>query len=362
MDKYEKGPKITDFFGENGTPAPGIVTTHDAFAIGDSKEDIKVNVRKLVNASSHEEASQFFRLCGTTQWNFEKAKQFFETCDVTPFLAPIQYRPFDIRWTAYHPHVAVHRRDRVMRHYREGENLGLVVGRQGQVVGSMQWNLVTCLRDISDFNLFYRGGGYSLPLYLYPDDQDLDKTRRINFDAKLWKKLQKAAKHAKHGTPDEVQTFDYIYGVLHCPKYRETYAEFLKIDFPRIPWPHSPDEFWDISAKGSALRKLHLMEPAAIGDAPYLFRTLEGELGDDIPDKPEFKDGKVWINKVQYFDGVPPVSWDFYIGGYQPAQKWLKDRKGRALGFEDVKHYQRILKILFETDRIMKTIDMTLAE
>lgn len=356
LDRYEKGPKITDFFGENGTPAPGIVTTHDAFAIGDSKKDIESNVKKLISASSHEEASQFFRLCGTTQWNFENAKQFFETRDVTPFLSPIQYRPFDIRWTAYHPHVAVHRRDRVMRHYREGENLGLVVGRQGQVVGSMQWNLVTCLRDISDFNLFYRGGGYSLPLYLYPDEQDLDQTRRVNFDPKLWKKLQKTAKHPTHGIPDEVQTFDYIYGVLHCPAYRETYAEFLKIDFPRIPWPHSPDEFWDIAAKGEALRRLHLMEPAAIGETPYPYL---GE-GDNVVDKPELKDGKAWINKTQYFDAIPEVSWSFYIGGYQPAQKWLKDRKGRALGIDDVRHYQRILKILSETDRIMQTITMTL--
>lgn len=222
----------------------------------------------------------------------------------------------------------------------------------------MQWNLVYCLNDISDFNLFYRGGGYSLPLYLYPEEQDLDQTRRVNFDPKLWKKLQKKAKHPEHGTPNEVQTFDYIYGVLHCPAYRETYAEFLKIDFPRIPWPHSPDEFWDIAAKGEALRKLHLMEPAAIGDTPYPYM---GE-GDNVVDKPALKDGKVWINQTQYFDSIPEVSWGFYIGGYQPAQKWLKDRKGRALSLDDVRHYQRILKILSETDRIMQTITMTLTE
>jgi hypothetical protein len=66
-------------------------------------------------------------------------------------------------------------------------------------------------------------------------------------------------------------------------------------------------------------------------------------------------------NNNQYFDGVPEVSWDFYIGGYQPAQKWLKDRKGRALTFDDVRHYQNIVKILIETDRIMQTIHLTLA-
>ncbi len=132
---------------------------------------------------------------------------------------------------------------------------------------------------------------------------------------------------------------------------------------PRIPWPKTPpDEFWDVSAKGSQLRKLHLMDAAAIGTAPpYPFITKDGQDGDNIVDKPAFEDGKVWINKTQFFDAAPPVSWEFYIGGYQPAQKWLKDRKGRELSFDDVRHYQNILKILSETDRIMKTITMTLA-
>ena len=191
-------------------------------------------------------------------------------------------------------------------------------------------------------------------LYLYPDEQDLDKTRRVNFDHKLYKKLQKMADHPDHGKPNEVQVFDYIYGVLHCPAYRATFAEFLKIDFPRIPWPTTPDEFWDVSTKGAELRKLHLMEPASIGATPYPFT---GE-GDNEVDKPRFEDGHVWINDSQYFADAPAVSWDFYIGGYQPAQKWLKDRKGHALSFADVQHYQRILKILSETDRIMETITM----
>lgn len=156
------------------------------------------------------------------------------------------------------------------------------------------------------------------------------------------------------------QVFDYIYGVLHCPAYRETYAEFLKINFPRIPWPSTPDEFWDVSAKGTELRKLHLMDPATIGQTPYPFTTAEGAEGDNVVEKTSFADGKIWINKTQYFVDAPEVSWGFYIGGYQPAQKWLKDRKGRALSFDDVKHYQRILKILSETDWIMQTIEMDL--
>ena len=110
----------------------------------------------------------------------------------------------------------------------------------------------------------------------------------------------------------------------NCVEYRRTYAEFLKIDFPRIQWPITPDEFWDVSAKGTALRRLHLMEPKAIGSPQFPFM---GE-GDRIVGKPDLEDGKVWINKTQYFDNVSEVSWGFTIGGYQPAQKWLKARKG----------------------------------
>jgi len=185
----------------------------------------------------------------------------------------------------------------------------------------------------------------------------LDADRRVNFSPQLFAEMQTLAAHPNHGTPDEVQCFDYIYGVLHCPACRTTYAEFLKIDFPRIPWPATPGEFWDVSAKGTTLRKLHLMDAATIGPAPYPFK---GE-GNAVVDMPRFEGGKVWINATQYLDAAPEVSWTFYIGGYQPAEKWLKDRKGRALTFDDVKHYQRILKILSETDRIMATITMDLA-
>ncbi|MFN9612272.1 MAG: type ISP restriction/modification enzyme, partial [Hyphomonadaceae bacterium] len=199
--------------------------------------------------------------------------------------------------------------------------------------------------------------GYVAPLYLYPTEQDLDQARRINFAPKLYARLKSLANHTVHGSPDEVAVFDYIYGTLHCPAYRVTFAQSLKIDFPRIPWPISPEEFWDVSSKGTQLRKLHLMDPATIGSTPFPFK---GE-GNTVVEKPRFEDGAIWINASQYFDIVPEVSWSFQIGGYQPAQKWLKDRKGRTLSFEDVKHYQRILKVLAETDRITKTISMDLS-
>ena len=168
-----------------------------------------------------------------------------------------------------------------------------------------------------------------------------------------------------------------MYGVLHSPAYRAKFAEFLKIDLPRIPYPASPEVFAHVSEKGEQLRRFHLMEAPAIGDTPYPYH---GE-GDDVVASgyPKFAssplpsagegdssrsdergEGRVHINPDQYFDGVPQLAWAFHIGGYQPAQKWLKDRRGRSLSWDDIGHYQKIVKILGQTDRIMKEIGFPL--
>ena len=349
---YRSGFSVADIFSPNGRPAPGIVTTHDEFAISWSAAEAAEKVERLLSTTNEADARQQFSLCTQNQWNYAAAKAALFDRTWRQSITPIAYRPFDNRYTVYNPHVAVHRRERVMRHLFRHNNLNLMLTSQTKdQVGALVCSTIAGHKAFSGFDITY-----NLPLYLYPEETELDQTRRINFEPKLYAKLRKLAVHPARGEPDEVAVFDYIYGVLHCPAYRETYAEFLKIDFPRIPWPTSPEMFWDVSDKGGQLRRLHLMDAAAIGETPYPFT---GE-GDGKVEKPEFRNGHVWINKTQRFENAPAVSWGFHIGGYQPAQKWLKDRKGRTLGYDDVQHYQRILKILSETDRIMKTIDMPL--
>ncbi|WP_026726833.1 type ISP restriction/modification enzyme [Flavobacterium sasangense] len=150
-----------------------------------------------------------------------------------------------------------------------------------------------------------------------------------------------------------IDLLDYIYAVLHSPTYRETYKEFLKIDFPRVPYPKDSNIFWQLVQLGGELRQIHLLESPIV--EKYI--TQYPEDGNNIVTKPTYKNGNVYINETQYFANVPEVAWNFYIGGYQPAQKWLKDRKDRELGFEDILHYQKIIVALTETDRIMKEID-----
>ena len=248
-----------------------------------------------------------------------------------------------------------------------------MISRQS-IQGDAPYSQVIAAIDIVDNRCIFSNKGIAqqFPVYLYPDKGTLDQTIRVNFDAKLYGQIRAAAGltgplTAPDGTdafrtatgdarPDEVKVFDYIYGVLHAPNYRETYREFLKIDFPRVPFPASPEVFAAVSAHGEALRRLHLMEDAAIGDTPYPF---DGD-GDSIVEKPRFEDGKVWINATQSFANVSATAWNFHIGGYQPAQKWLKDRKGRTLSWDDIRHYQKIVKILGETNRIMRQIELPL--
>lgn len=161
-----------------------------------------------------------------------------------------------------------------------------------------------------------------------------------------------------------IDILDYIYAVLHSPTYRETYKEFLKIDFPRVPYPKNQTTFWQLVKLGKQIREIHLLESETvenyittypIGGSNVVSRKLtKNDIGYEATNPTM---GKVWINDEQYFDKVPLAAWEFYIGGYQPAQKWLKDRHGRTLEFDDILHYQKIIVALSETDRLMKEVD-----
>ena len=231
------------------------------------------------------------------------------------------------------------------------------------------------------------GGGNVFPLYLYPTEgeEKLGEIRKPNLDEPIWRKIDACLDECHSGgqgpiesmdpieasplqgdnrshttTPEQI--FDYIYGVLHTPSYREKYKEFLKIDFPRIPYPENKKKFERIVSIGNKLRKLHLMEEIppqttsfdiegdnAVSDIRFE-REIPDQVGDDIS-------GKVYINKTQYFANVPELAWNFYIGGYQPAQKWLKDRKNRTLTYDDISHYCKIIAILIETHKLMQDLD-----
>ena len=160
-------------------------------------------------------------------------------------------------------------------------------------------------------------------------------------------------KENKENTFAPIDLLDYMYAVLHSPTYREKYKEFLKIDFPRVPYPKDVATFWNLVKLGGQIRQIHLLESPTVEK----YSTQYPINGDNVVSKVKYFEGKVYINDTQYFDNVPEIAWNFYIGGYQPAQKWLKDRKDRSLEFDDILHYQKIIVALTETNRLMKEID-----
>ena len=265
-------------------------------------------------------------------------------------LEPLSYRLFEQSFVLNDTEQLERDRSEVMRHYRAGPNVGLLTSKAFNDLDFAHSFVTTHPSEAIFLSGTSGSNAMNFPLWLF--EEGSFEERRSNFDPQLLRKLKGIL-----GEPPQPEAlFDYIYGVLHCPRYRSRYRQALSIAYPHIPYPHSPEVFSHISAKGETLRRLHLMEGEVIGDTPYPYH---GD-GDDIvmAGYPTFAGGKVHINQHQYFSDVPNVAWSFYIGGYQPAQKWLKDRRGCTLSWDDIGSYQKIIKILAETDRIMREINL----
>lgn len=254
----------------------------------------------------------------------------------------IAYRPFDSRFVYYDIKRLARARWPFMELLTKG-NIGLVLIRINSKDDGLCVYVVNRITDKTI--LSSKDNANVFPLYLYSSDGEI---RVPNLDKAICSKINAAV--GEEISPEDL--FDYIYAVLHSPSYRAKYKEFLKIDFPRIPYPKNAEEYHRLVAIGEQLRKLHLME-----DVPPTKHAQFNNPGSNMVDKPEYKGGSVWINKEQCFEDVPETAWNFYIGGYQPAQKWLKDRKGRTLTFDDIAHYRKIITVLQETDKLMKEID-----
>jgi len=363
LSEYERGWSLRDVFSENGDPAPAIVTTHDQFAIAFTREGILSNVRTLVQTDTEEQARKKFKLCRQSQWNYETAKKELAENAWEKQALPILYRPFDTRWTVYNSNVAVHRRERVMRHMLAVDNLAILGPRR--VEGSEDWRHILACKVIADHVVVsLKTVDYIFPLYLSAssgDELDLHEARRPNLGAPFLKSLSKNLGLTESGpkglpqgvTPEDV--FRYAYAVCHSPTYRSRYAQFLRTDFPRLPLTSDIKLFRALAEKGAELTALHLMESPKLDDAMTEFPAK----GVSVVEKVQYteKDQRVRINPTQYFGGVPREVWEFHIGGYQVCEKWLKDRKGRNLSYDDIQHYQKIVVALNETIGIMREID-----
>ena len=369
LPEYEKGWKISDVMPINST---GIKTHRDHFVLDFDKSALQKRIDDFRDLSiSDDVISEKYEVVDTRDWKLnERRKSLAGNQDWEKNFTKCLYRPFDFREYYHHEDVVELPKNEVMRHMASGINLGLICCRQQSQQG--QWGLVGISEKIIEccaVSNKTKETNYLFPLCIYPDTdspKELQEKRRPNFSDDFLKEITNKLGY----TPTPEAIFYYIYAIFHSPTYRTRYAEFLKIDFPRVPLTSDDQLFHKLGEYGEELVALHLMkssklDPPVLSDTP-LSKGGRGDLqiidkgGEFVVDAghPKYSDGEVIINKKgDRFTGVPQSVWEFYVGGYQVCHKWLKDRKGRQLSPEDLNHYQKIIVALSETMQIMKAID-----
>ena len=341
-EEYIKGFSVNDLFPISSV---GIVTARDGMSIQYTKTDIENVVHDFQTIDSETLRHKYDLRKDTRDWKVVLAKEDVINNYSEEKFVPISYRPFDTQWTFYTGNSKGFHcmpRGDTMRNLLNGNNLGLVTARSNK---NPETDHFFVSKNITEAKLGESSTQSAVfPLYLYAEDG----SKIPNLKKEIVTAIENIVGKV---TPENI--FDYIYASLYSPSYRDKYKEFLKIDFPRVPYPKDKERFKKLVAFGAELRLLHLLESPKINK----FITTYPVAGSDTVENLSYKNEKVIINNKQYFGNVPEAAWNFYIGGYQPAQKWLKDRKGRTLTNEDIEHYQKIIVALTETDRIMKAID-----
>lgn len=341
QDNYQKGFSISNLFLESNT---GIQTKNDEKTIFFTLQDAK-SFKDDTFIKNDDELAAKYNLKDKVTWKIKSAMA--EVRSSNPPVVPLCFKPFDTRYTFFTQKSSGflgRPRSKTMKHMVLGPNLALLTGRQNKSITVDSFFLTDNMSEMKCAERTIQS--YHFPLYLYSNNS----SRTPNIDTKIWHKVNDAVGETK---PEDI--LDYIYAVLHSPAYRKKYSELLKIDFPRIPYPEDKEIFWKLVDFGKELRHLHLLESSSVNE--YITSFPEG--GDNKIEKkfPEFRDGNVYINPQQYFGNVPKEIWEFYVGGYQPAQKWLKDRRERVLNDEEIHHYQQMVVSISETVRLMEQIN-----
>lgn len=410
--EYEQFSDLPTYFGTGNRSddkelywSTGFASQQDDFAIAFDRDEFFVRMEALASSPSRAKISEKFRMCTTNQWNYDRAVTFAKSDKWKDRIAPVSYRPFDTRQSIIDSNILTILKDKVQDNLEQC-NVALLTSRISNDLDFAHAFVSNKRTDKIFLSSKTSTNTYVFPLWLRTTvgassfraniarNQALNLSQALNLtyedgiprgqQGSLGKDFikPKAEQIGLLDTPwdgrgDLAKTFgprdlfDYIYAVLHAPTYRSRYAEFLKSDFPRIPTPGSRALFADLVPLGRELIALHLLKP---DEAPALKTpeirfcgTGEARVGKGYP---EYTNGKVMINASRWFEDVPKATWDFHVGGYQPCEKWLKDRAakggkkqsdGRVLTDEDVFHYRRMVTALTETRRIMADIDTKIA-
>ena len=374
IDEYCGGWSIKDIFPIQQN---GIKTDRDKLFYDYDRKTLENRIKTFYSEAGMEPSfREAYQIENSSSYDLlsRRLKTSFSSTNIHTCL----YRPFDQRWLYYTLGLTSRPAWVVMRHMLAGSNLGLVTTRQT----SDEWSAFSTQvlaghKSVSAYDI-----NSVFPLYLYPnphkdalfvidEPSNAQGGRRPNLSPafitdisnKLSMQFILDGKGDLRKTVGPEDIFNYMYSVLHSSTYRIRYAEFLKIDFPRLPLTSNTKLFRELSNLGEQLVGLHLMEKFGKATPNY------PEQGNNVVEKVDYlvprdqpEQGRVYINKTQYFDGIPSEVWEFHVGGYQVCHIWLKDRKGRVLTFDDIKHYQRIVAALAETITLMANIDEVIEE
>jgi len=363
LDEYMRGWKVADIFPVNSV---GIVTARDDLTIKWSGKEVENTINDFISLPPEDAREKYHLGADARDWKVSLAQKDVKDSGLnSKNIVPILYRPFDTRYTYYTGHSKGFHcmpRGNVMRHMLTGNNVALLVTRQTRD----QWDILATRSIVGHKSLSAYDITSLVPLYLISSEGEMqlgENNRHPNLSPESLKAISEKLKmeFVEDGSGDLKKTFgpedifNYAYAVFHSPTYRNRYAEFLKMDFPRLPITSNKELLKALAVKGSDLVSLHLMESPLLNT----LITMYPMAGNNVVDKVSYDETnhRVYINKEQYFEGVPHEVWNFHIGGYQVCQKWLKDRKGRTLTYDELTHYQKIVVALKETIRLMAEID-----
>jgi len=363
---YKKFISVKDIFEKYSS---GIKTHRDEFIVAQTKDELITRLNIFVDRMNPDDyVDAIFKFKKHSGWNtIEARKQLIKEGIQDELVQNYNYRIFDNRWIYFSSVLITRLREDFMKNLLRN-NLSLVTTR---ILSGESFQHVFISDKVGDICFISNKGkesNYYFPLYLYDTSTyapkkeetkssyknlmlfDKPKEKESNIKTEIIEKLSKAYK--KKITPEEI--FYYIYAVLYSSAYRKKYNEFLKIDFPKIPFTDDIKLFNKVSKLGKELADLHLLKSKKLeNNKSVKFPAV----GDNKAEKREYKDNKIYINDKQYFTGITPEVWNYHIGGYQVLDKWLKDRKDKDLSREEVDHYLKIITALKLTIKFQKEID-----
>ena len=370
VQEFQSFPAISEMMPQYSA---GVITARDNLAIDESEAELLQRAEAFRRSTAtNESLCEQLDISLKKGWDISTARQRLRgEKDIHRFVQPIVYRAFDTRRIFYHPSIVWGMAFPTMKHMLSGKNIGIITVRRVPSNADCSYFFVSrSLISNGAIRMDNQSVDTIFPLFLTADKDghqgEFDYGGKFNFSddfvsrlaAMLGLSVTPETSLPTGLTPEDI--FHYAYAVFHSPGYRSRYAEFLKIDFPRLPLTGNLELFRTLAQLGGELTALHLLE------SPKLAQPITEFIAVRNPEieKVSWSRDTVWVDKAQTagFCGVSELVWNFHIGGYQVCEKWLKDRKGRKLSKDDIAHYHKIVVALSETIRLMVEIDKVIDE